>query len=499
MTRIIDILDELARTESTNGKKAILEREKDNELLKRVFRMAYSKRLNYGIKKWPEAIECHGSRTLSEGLDMFEFELATRKYTGHEAIRRVAMLISDIKFKDPGEEEVLRRVIMRDLDCGAGTTLANKTWKDIIPLQPQMLASPYSEKALKHIKFPAFAQLKADGARCFAEIRGDSIDDVSMFSRAGNEYFCLDKLALQLIEMTKEIRVLHPEGVMIDGELVYREVTKVKSELDFLFGEEEVSKEIESVASRNTSNGLANKCQQKTITPDEADGMKFEIWDMVPLEEIYGEAKSRMKYDVRIAWIETNAVGFDKIIPIENHQVSNIKEARIIYQKYIAADLEGIILKNRDSYWENKRSKNLIKFKEVIDIAMEVTGYYQHSKDPTKLGGVNLRSSCGRITCNVGSGFTDTTHVRDSETKEWVYIPFEKRGDLDREMLMSLGDKLISRIADCQCTGWDLSKSRTDTVGLFLIVIKGWRFDKTRADTFSEVFGGDFTEMTGIK
>ena len=73
-----------------------------------------------------------------------------------------------------------------------------------------MLASSYDEKGIKkNIKFPAFAQLKADGARAFAEIRGDELDDVKILSRAGNEYLGLDLLKQQLIEMTKEARERH--------------------------------------------------------------------------------------------------------------------------------------------------------------------------------------------------------------------------------------------------------------------------------------------------
>lgn len=495
---ILDILNELAATDSTNEKKATMEREKDNSLLKRVFIMAYSKRFNYGIKKWPSKINRLGTIKLSDALDFLETKLATRELSGHAAIDALAGIIDDLSHGEPGEEEVLRRVMMRDLECGTGQTIANKVWKNCIPEQPQMLASSYSDKAISKIVFPAYAQLKADGARCFAEVRDDG---VTFFSRAGNEYQGLTELAKQLFEMTAEARKRHSGGVMIDGELVYHE-EKQEDALGFMFDElEELSKAKEFKAvSRSTSNGLANKSLKGTISETEAKGMKFQVWDYVPLDVVYSEGTSKgFPYDVRFRALELMVEGFDKIIIIENQIVHNLNEAREVYKKYVELGLEGIILKNIGAYWENRRSANLVKFKEVIDIALEIIGWYPHSKDPNKIGGVNLRSSCERITTDCGSGFTDTT--RKKVKGVWIPVPLEQRDDLDRELLMSLAKegKLIGRIADCECNGWVTSEGRKDgTVGVFLPIIKGFRFDKTKADTFDDVFG-DFTETTGIK
>lgn len=494
---ILEILNEIASTDSINEKQAILEREKDNELLRRVFLMAYSKRFNYGIKKWPQAGEtsqAFGMVTLEDLLDFAEHTLAPRIITGHAAIKALSDFIAD---SNKNDAEVLRRVMMRDLECGAGTTLPNRVWKDLIPQQPQMLASSYDEKLIKkHIKFPAFAQLKADGARCFAEVTDDG---VQFFSRAGNNYLGLDLLAEQLFEMTKEARERHPGGVMIDGELVYH-APVVKSSggsLDFMFDDIEEEAEVANV-DRSTSNGLANKALKGTLTKAEAAGMKFQVWDYVPLETVYDyKSKPGFAYDVRFRALELMAEGFSQVILIENHIVHNLEEAQKIYQIYRDQDLEGIILKNIGGFWENKRSKNQFKFKAVIDIAMEIVGYYAHSKDPNKLGGVQLASSCRKITSDCGSGFTDTT--RKKVKGQWIDIPIEDRDEMDREALMieALAGNLVGRIADCECNGWTKSKGRKDgTVGIFLPIIKGFRFDKNCADTFEDVFGD--WEQTGL-
>ncbi|AHY25182.1 ATP-dependent DNA ligase [Pectobacterium bacteriophage PM2] len=491
---ILTILKELASTDSINKKQAIIESQKDNEVLKRVFLMAYSKRFNYGIKKWSPS-KSTNTLKLEEVLDFLEFELARRTISGHAAIHKFESMQASLSEDDA---EVIRRVMMRDLECGAGVTLPNRVWKNLIPEQPQMLASSYNKKDIvKNIKFPAYAQLKADGARCFAEITDDG---VTFYSRAGNEYLGLDLLATQLFEMTVAARLLHPEGVMIDGELVYYKAkAKEENSLEFMFEDNsEQENIIESNVDRSTSNGLANKSLKGTLSKNESLGMKFQVWDIVPMATVYGTQKS-FKYDVRFMLLENTIKEHNpsQVILIENQVVHNLDEAYDIYAKYRDQDLEGIILKNRDGLWENKRSKNQYKFKAVIDIAMEIVGYYEHSKDPSKLGGVNIASKCRRITSDCGSGFTDT--YRKKIDGEWISIPISDRSELDREALMieAKAGRLVGRIADCECNGWTKSKGRKDkTVGLFLPIIKGFRFDKSEADTFESVFG-DFSK-TGL-
>lgn len=481
---ILDIINEIASIGSTKEKEAIIRRHKDNELLKRVFRMTYDGKLQYYIKKWDTRPKGDIHLTLEDMLYLLEEKLAKRVVTGNAAKEKLEIALSQTSDADA---EVVKKVLLRDLRCGASRSIANKVWKNLIPEQPQMLASSYDEKGIeKNIKFPAFAQLKADGARAFAEVRGDELDDVKILSRAGNEYLGLDLLKQQLIEMTKEARERHPGGVMIDGELVYHASTLPTGPLDDIFGDlPELSKAKEfKEESRTMSNGLANKSLKGTISAKEAAGMKFQVWDYVPLDVVYSEGKqSGFAYDVRFRALELMVQGYSQMILIENHIVHNLDEAKVIYRKYVDEGLEGIILKNIGAFWENTRSKNLYKFKEVITIDLRIVDIYEHSKQPGKAGGFYLESECGLIKVKAGSGLKDK--------------PGKDAHELDRTRIWENKNDYIGGVLESECNGWLAAEGRTDYVKLFLPIAIKMRRDKDVANTFADIWG-DFHEVTGL-
>ncbi|MGP2427920.1 hypothetical protein ACTUMX_00095, partial [Escherichia coli] len=104
-------------------------------------------------------------------------------------------------------------------------------------------------------------------------------------------------------------------------------------------------------------------------------------------------------------------------------------------------------------------------------------------KDPTKAGGFILESECGKIKVNAGSGLKDKAGVKSHE--------------LDRTRIMENQNYYIGKILECECNGWLKSDGRTDYVKLFLPIAIRLREDKTKANTFEDVFG-DFHEVTGL-
>lgn len=454
------ILEKVKAVSSSKAKEAILKEYKDDPLLQRVFYLTYSNKVHFGIKKIPEytQIDEHTGQylTLEEALDFLENILAKRVITGNEAIEQLAKVLSKSTLES---QQIIKRILAKDLDIGASISTANKIWKGLIPEQPQMLCSSYSEKSISNIKFPAIAQLKADGARCFAEVRPSG---VQLLSRAGNEYKGLTHIINEIESIFEAVKEQYPEGFVIDGELLVND---------------------NGLANRQLSNGIANKALKNTISPEEASTMYLEAWDLIPIE-CYSGMKSDV-YERRFQKLVEFITGASYIVPIESHEVNTLEEAREIYQHYVNQGLEGIILKNKNALWENKRSKHQVKFKEEILIDLKIVDVYPHSKDPNKLGGITVESECGTIRTNCGSGFTDTNQVKSNGSM--IDIPLDERDELNRERLWAIKDDLIGQIVEIKCNG-PIAAEGKDTMSLFLPIIMKFRHDKTSANTFEEVF-----------
>lgn len=499
--KISDLIKKVGSTNSTNGKIKLLKDNEGNNTLRRIFFLAYSNSIVFGIKKIPE-VEGEGNNSFDEALDFLEFKLAGSGLSGHAAIDAFKKTLEGLP-KD--EQKLLANIVSKDLEIGASSSTANKVWPNLIKKQPQMLASSNSEKTLANIKYPCYSQLKADGARCFIEIRPNGT--VVMVSRSGKSYKNLKRIEKQVLERYKKLEHLYPNGVMIDGELVYYKSSKkqISNPLEAMFGDDDDQEDIvveKTQESRTMSNGIANKSLSGTISDEEADNMHFECWDLVDLKETHDPdaLSQKKKYSVRLEELTVFIEGLSSMVLIETITVNNIDEAREIYNVYVSKGYEGSILKNIDSLWENKRSKNLVKFKEVYTIDLEIVDYYIHKKDPFKIGGFTLKSSDGIILVDCGSGLTDTDKRKigtdDEGNSIFEDIPLEERSETNRAYLYSIRETLKERIVECECNGYLFNKDWKDgdTITIFLGTFQRFRDDKSEANSFEDVFGLSFNE-----
>lgn len=497
---ILDILNEISSTDSSKEKEKILNRNKENNLLKTVFTLAYNRQLTYGIT--PKGLNFGGSvgpMSLENFCDELVKKYSTRNLTGNAGIHYMQQMLDSMSSSSC---EVARRILSRDLNCGASVALGNKTWPGIIPEQPQFLAAPYSEKNLKKIRWPAIAQLKADGARCMALVSADG-SQVSLVSRNGNEYLKLYDITSQLKELAQVVRETLPHygDFVIDGELIHRAPfsasikTAKQHTLDDLFGIPETNDEEEIESDRNKSNGLSNKALNGTISDVEQSEMIFNVWDIIPQEVYYEREKSKLYYENRFATLAclTEAFGgtqkYQNIQLIESEEVETYEQAIKIYQRYVDQDREGIILKNKDGMWANARTTDQIKFKVEVEIDLKIVEVYPHRKDASKVGGFVLEDSSGQIRVRCGSGLKDTTHKKVNGAK--VEIPICERHEYDRQALMLIKNELIGQIVQCKCNGLQERKGRKPDEAkfkLFLPIFQLIRRDKSKPNHIHDVF-----------
>ena len=114
---------------------------------------------------------------------------------------------------------------------------------------------------------------------------------------------------------------------------------------------------------------------------------------------------------------------------------------------------EGIILKNLKSYWENKRSKHLVKFKAILSADLRVIDWVEGTgKCSGMLGALLLETDDKKLQVSVGTGFTD-------------------------KMRKGIGKDIIGKIVEVEYNE-KITKKGKDVKSLFLPVYVCDRFDK---------------------
>ena len=372
---ILDILNEIAATSSRNEKEAIIRREKDNELLKQVFFLAYDPFTQFYIRKIPEYERNESTHAASLVSMLLGLEtLTSRRATGNTAIYHLQTMLMALNASDA---QVLERIIGKDLKCGASDSTANKVWPGLVHEFPCMLCTPFDEKLIAKFKWPALVQLKMDGMRFNAIVKDGKCE---FRSRNGKEINLLGNLEQEFLTLSRGVNVVY------DGELLV---------------------EVEgNIQDRQTGNGILNKAVKGTISAGEAASVRATVWDCIPYEH-FKVGKGTVQYAVRFAMLQSASL-HPKIRLVESTSVDSFEEAQKIFEGYLSQGQEGIILKDMSGLWEDKRVKTQVKFKAELDCDLKIvaiqpgTGKYEGM-----IGAYICESADGVIKVDVGSGLSD--------------------------------------------------------------------------------------------
>ena len=398
---VAKIIRELKNDPSRNAKLAILKREHKNELLKKVFEASLNPYKSYYIRKIPEYTTGTPLMTLEEAIDRLDAHL-NREVSGHAAI---AHLQDTLEALSEDDAWVLSLIVQKDLDCGVQESTVNKTWKGLIPTYPCLLATGFSEKAIKHITFPAYSQLKSDGMRAnifchkgVVEIRGRSGKMINLLGM-------LDEDVRAVCEGRDD------EGLMLDGELVMVE-------------------DDGSVMSRKKGNGMFNKAIKGKISPEEAARARVRVWDVISMPE-FRKNIDKTAYSIRLRKVTEMVKDSTKFEVIETKEVKDLDEAQAHFQEMLSRGEEGTILKNTSHHWEDKRSKGLVKMKAERDADLVVVDWQEGTgKYAGMMGALICQSSDGKVEVSVGSGFSDAQRKefsRDEMVGRVVTVLYNER------------------------------------------------------------------------
>jgi ATP-dependent DNA ligase len=423
----LQILHQLESASGRLEKEAILKAHATDQTFKEVCRLTLDPLVNFYIKKLPEPDASKGVIQppeiirLEHALQDLKSKLCSRLLSGHEARDHVAFLLGCLTKDD---QEVLRRVLGRNLKCGVSEATVEKTWPDLKLSYPCMLVSPLDSKT--KLTFPLIAQTKMDGMRFNAIVENGQ---VSYRSRAGKELDLFGVLDADVMNLTAETEYV------LDGELLM--AGPGGSHMD-----------------RKTGNGLLTKFQKGTGTPELAKQIRAVVWDIIPLFA-FRQGRCSVGYRERHLMLHPNQVGRIQVAPITI--VNSMEEAQTLYQQKLAEGEEGLVLKDSKGPWEDKRVKHQVKMKAELEADLKITGFLPGAgKYEGKIGSLLVETADGKVKTAVGTGLTD-------EERSLAFTEFENK---------IVAVKYNALITD----------KKTGLKSLFLPVFVEIREDKTVAD-----------------
>lgn len=182
-----------------------------------------------------------------------------------------------------------------------------------------------------------FVQNKYNGVRCVATFEGS---EVVLKSRKGEPWLSVPHINKDLEKFFEKF----PDAVL-DGELYNYDLRQKLNELT----------------------SIVRKNKPKSITPEvlkrSEEMVFFYIYDG------YGFGLDEdVAYSVRKNWINDNLPKHSKYYrKVHTDEVTSKVELDVIYNKYLSDGEEGAIIRVPSSSYENKRSKNLLKYKPEDD------------------------------------------------------------------------------------------------------------------------------------
>ncbi len=346
------------------------------EITRRMFKLACDPRINFYTKSVPvlTGYQPHNVVTDSDMLCMLE-SLIVDGPRGKALQDRLVAILVQLTYE---QYEVAKRIVLKDLKCKVGATIANKVWPDLIYVHPYMGAKPDSIKNREAIDIEngCYVQEKCDGMYCDV-VRGD--EHVTVYTRQGRI------LDLDNSDIMPEFRGL-PHGVW-QGEL------RIHDNIEYKF------------LPRHIGNGKIKKALDGNFSLEIHEDLIFTCWDYIPSISDWQSLTCSLPYSERFGCAtETLEICYPTcyIELVDSCYVSSWKEADEFYQDQLSRGNEGAVVKRGDAIWKNGKPKWQVKMKVEEECDMLCYDTIPHSKDENKIGSLLLRSEDGLLLCYAG-------------------------------------------------------------------------------------------------
>jgi len=268
----------------------------------------------------------------NHSLDLFELldKLTTREVTGHDAIKLV----------NGYDDELIFKIIDKDLGIRAGDSIINKAYPGLIPTFKVALAKEYEGKC--NWEDGWYASRKLDGVRCLAITDEDG--NCKLYSRMGKELTTLNKVK-EAIEATGIV------NTVFDGEICL--VDKNGNE-DF--------------------QGIMKQLRRKDHQIENPAYMIFDMLHKPVFENKKGGEELGSRLHKLRSFLTGRNINNDILRYTEQHQITNDEHLETWVKLAGDNNWEGVMLRKNVAY-EGKRTKNLVKVKQFHDAEYKVIDY----------------------------------------------------------------------------------------------------------------------------
>jgi DNA ligase-1 len=327
---VVNFIEEMKATSSTNDKKAILQKY-DSPMLRKLFEYVYSPFKQYYVTS--DNLKKRQDLSFDNYDDLFAMldDLNERRVTGHSAIQCVNGFIA----RNQEFADVIYDVIDRNLKTRATTTLINSVMPGTVPTFDVALAEKFdgNEKKVDFESGEWWASRKLDGVRCITVI--DEVGDIKFYSRAGNQFLTLGVLA-------EELKSLNLRSVVLDGEVC---IMKDGGLEDF--------------------QGIIKEIGRKDHT---IQNPMYYVFDMLQTAEFNNQA-GETTLSARLLQLGIFFSLHQELkcaAPLVQIQISSREHFEEMVADATNLGYEGLMIR-KDVGYEGKRSKNLLKVKKMHD------------------------------------------------------------------------------------------------------------------------------------
>ena len=367
-------ITEMKNTSSGNDKKEIIKKYKDNEFIVKVISYTCTPFKKYHVSSANLIENKNLTQKYTGNLFNLLDDLSSLKYTGHEAISYANGFIEQNK----EYEEIIHTIFDRNLQIRADEKIINKIIPGTIPTFDVALATKY-EPGMCHFKNETFyASRKLDGVRCVVIVDGKG--DVTAWSRVGNQFETTGKIE-------EEVKQLNLKNTVLDGELCL----------------------INPNGTDNFS-GVMSEVRRKTHT---IQNPRYKIFDCLQYSDfLAGTSKSILSERLNVLSLILKGTECKYLEMLQQEIVKN-NEDFLRWSSMVSKNKwEGFMLR-KDTIYEGKRSKNLLKVKTFMDAEFVVRSveFDEHriikdGKEVTEkmLANVIIRHKGNDV--SVGSGFS---------------------------------------------------------------------------------------------